>query len=73
MRPVEASYEPGVLKLAEPLPLRSGERVAVVIIRRPDPARWNLARLAETGSDDAALAQAGLAEWSTALEAEDRR
>jgi predicted DNA-binding antitoxin AbrB/MazE fold protein len=44
MEPVEASYEGGVLKLAKPVSLRAGERVTVLIIRRPDRARWNLAR-----------------------------
>lgn len=73
MQPVDASYEGGVLKLAKPVSLRTGEKVTVVIIRRPDHARWNLARLSGTAHEDAALADAGLAEWGAALDAEDRR
>jgi predicted DNA-binding antitoxin AbrB/MazE fold protein len=72
MRPIDASYENGILKLDEPLPFRSGERVAVVVIRKPDPSRWDLARLAATGRDDLALADAGLADWVSALDREDR-
>jgi len=33
---------------------------------------WDLARLAATGRDDLALAEAGLADWVAALESEDR-
>lgn len=73
MQPVDASYEGGVLKLAKPLSLRAGEQVTVVVIRRPDRARWNLARLSETAHEDLALAEAGLTEWGAALDAEDRR
>jgi predicted DNA-binding antitoxin AbrB/MazE fold protein len=73
MQPVDASYEGGVLKLAKPVALRTGERVTVLIIRRPDDARWNLARLSDRAHEDVALAEAGLAEWGAALDAEDRR
>ena len=56
MRLIDASYEDGSLKLDKPLPLRAGERVAVVVVRKPDPSRWDLARLAATGREDLALA-----------------
>ena len=71
MRRIDASYEDGSLKLDKPLPLRAGERVAVVVVRKPDPSRWDLARLAATGREDLALAEAGLAEWASALDDED--
>jgi predicted DNA-binding antitoxin AbrB/MazE fold protein len=73
MRPVEARYEDGVLKPEEPLPLQPGERVRVVVLRRTDPARWDLARLASRPDEDRALAEAGLADWADALAAEDAR
>jgi predicted DNA-binding antitoxin AbrB/MazE fold protein len=72
MRAIEASYENGVLRPARPLPLRPGERVAVVVMRRPDPARWDLSRLAAASAEDETMAEAGLAEWSADLEREDR-
>jgi predicted DNA-binding antitoxin AbrB/MazE fold protein len=72
MRPVQARYENGTLLPAKPLPLRPGEQVLVFVVQRADPARWNLARLAASGSEDAALAQAGLDDWTADLEKEDR-
>ena len=72
MRSVEACYEDGVLKPNEPLELRPGERVRVLVLRRSNPARWDLARLASKPDEDRALAEAGLADWGDALEAEDR-
>jgi predicted DNA-binding antitoxin AbrB/MazE fold protein len=71
MGPIEAFYEGGLLRPISPLPLRSGERVAVIVMRRPDASRWNLERLATHGDDDLALAEAGLDEWAAALERED--
>ena len=74
MRPVEARYEDGLLKPDRPLPLQPGERVGVILIRRPDPARWDLGRIARVaGAEDEALAAAGLNEWADALDAEDHR
>ncbi len=74
MRVVEARYEEGLLRPDEPLPLRPGERVGLILVRRPDPKRWDLERLAATGQDeDLALAEQGLAEWAAALDEEDRR
>jgi hypothetical protein len=47
--------------------------VALIVVRRPDPERWNLDRLAKGGAgEDLALAEQGLAEWADALDAEDR-
>jgi predicted DNA-binding antitoxin AbrB/MazE fold protein len=73
MRTIEARYENGLLKPEEPLALRPGERVALIVVRQPDPKRWNLDRLATSGGEDLALAEQGLAEWSEALNAEDHR
>lgn len=72
MGPVDALYENGLLRPASPLPLRSGERVALIVVRRPDARRWDSARLAAHPEDDLALAEAGLDEWAAALEREDR-
>ena len=72
MRKVEALYEDGLLRPKTPLPLRSGERVAIIVLRQPDPNRWNLDRLAKASQgEDLALSEQGLAEWSDALETED--
>lgn len=65
-------YEDGILRPAKPLNLRSGERVGVIVVRQPDPTRWDLSRLASFQTEDADLAGAGLDEWSAALDREDR-
>jgi predicted DNA-binding antitoxin AbrB/MazE fold protein len=72
VRPVEALYENGILRPAKPLKLRTGERVGVIVVRQPDSARWDLARLASRSSEDADLASAGLNDWAAALDREDR-
>jgi predicted DNA-binding antitoxin AbrB/MazE fold protein len=72
MRPVDALYENGLLRPVSPLPLRSGERVAIIVVRRPDSRRWDAARLVAHGDDHVALAEAGLEEWAAALDGEDR-
>lgn len=73
MRAIEALYEDGLLRPKSPLPLRPGEQVAVIVLRQPDPNRWNLGRLARVGhEEDRALSEQGLAQWREALEAEDR-
>jgi predicted DNA-binding antitoxin AbrB/MazE fold protein len=73
VRLVEAQYENGVLRPSERLSLRQGERVNIIVVRRPDPGRWDLARLEKTGNgDDLALAEQGLEEWVSELEAKDR-
>jgi predicted DNA-binding antitoxin AbrB/MazE fold protein len=73
MRLIEAQYEDGVLRPVQRLSLRSGERVNLLVVRRPDPGRWDLARLAKTANqDDLSLSEQGLDEWSSALEALER-
>ncbi len=72
MRPVQARYENGMLLPAKPLPLRPGEQVLVFVVQRFDPARWDLARLAASSSEEEALAQTGLDDWVAELEKEDR-
>lgn len=54
MRVIEARYEEGLLKPETPLALTPGERVALMVVRHPDPRRWNLARLAKGGVEDLA-------------------
>jgi predicted DNA-binding antitoxin AbrB/MazE fold protein len=71
MRPVEARYEDGLLRPAKPLALRPGERVGLIVVRRPDPARWDLARLAGNATEDSELAGAGIGNWAADLEKED--
>ena len=72
MRPIDALYENGLLRPVSPLPLRSGERVALIVVRRSDSSRWDVTRLGPHGDDDLALAEAGLDEWAAALDREDR-
>ena len=74
MKLIEASYEKGLLRPAKPLPLGEGECVRVIILRRANPSRWNLARIAAvTGEEDAELAEAGLDQWAAALDSEDTK
>lgn len=74
MRPVGARYVDGQLKPDRPLPLQPGERVGVILVRRPDPARWDLRRIAAASrGEDAELAAAGMNGWADELDAEDRR
>jgi predicted DNA-binding antitoxin AbrB/MazE fold protein len=71
---IEAEFENGVLRPIRRLPLRPGERVGIVVVRRPDPARWDLGRLSKAAAaDDEKLAEAGLGGWADALDREDRR
>ena len=72
MGPIDALYENGVLRPTSPLPLRSGERVALIVVRRSEPTRWDSARLTAHADEDLGLAEAGLEEWAAALEREDR-
>lgn len=73
MRIVEAHYEKGLLKPAEPLPLRPGERVNLIVVRQADPKRWNLDRLAKSAAaEDIALAEQGLSDWAAKLDEEDQ-
>jgi predicted DNA-binding antitoxin AbrB/MazE fold protein len=74
MRFVEARYEKGLLKPAEPLALRSGEWVNLMVVRRADPSRWNLDRLAKgVTTEELALAEQGLSDWAAKLDQEDNR
>ncbi|MFL6195212.1 MAG: antitoxin AF2212-like protein [Thermoanaerobaculia bacterium] len=73
MRVIEARYEEGLLKPETPLMLTPGERVALIVVRRPDPKRWDLEKLAKAGAEDQELAEQGLAEWADALDDEDHR
>jgi len=71
MRSVEARYEHGTLKLAQPLPLTPDERVRVIVVRQSDPRRWDLAKLSTADtSEDVALAEAGLSDWDSDLDGE---
>ena len=73
VRVVQAQYEDGVLRPAERLSLRPGEQVSLIVVRRPDPSRWDLARIAKTANgEDLALAEQGLAEWAGELDATER-
>jgi len=73
MKLVEARYEKGLLRPTKPLALRPGERVNLIVVRRPDPNRWNLDRLAKSlTKEDLELAEQGLADWSANLDKEDR-
>jgi predicted DNA-binding antitoxin AbrB/MazE fold protein len=69
MRFIEARYEEGLLKPEAPLALTPGERVALIVVRHPDPRRWDLQRLAKGA--DRVLAEQGLAEWADSLAEED--
>jgi predicted DNA-binding antitoxin AbrB/MazE fold protein len=73
MKLVEARYEKGLLKPTRPLQLRPGERVNLIVVRRPDPNRWNLDRLRKlSSSEDLELAEQGLSDWSATLDKEDQ-
>ncbi len=72
MEVIEAEFKDGVLRPMRRLPLRSGERVGIVVVRRPDPLRWDLARLSKVIPDEGTLKDGGLAEWETTLSHEDR-
>jgi len=55
-----------------PLPLRSGERVVLIVLRKPEPSRWDPDRLREHAQEDLRLAETGMAQWCEALDEEDR-
>jgi predicted DNA-binding antitoxin AbrB/MazE fold protein len=73
MELVEAEFNEGVLRRMRRLRLRPGERVGLVVVRRPDPSRWDLGRLSKVSRDEDTLTEAGLAEWETTLTHEDKR
>jgi predicted DNA-binding antitoxin AbrB/MazE fold protein len=70
---IEAEYRDGVLHPTTPIPLRPGERVQLIVVRKADPRRWDASRLSKLGSEDGALAEEGLAEWADELDRFDRR
>lgn len=73
MRLVEAQYENGVLRPLERLGLRPGERVNLIVVRHPDPNRWDLARLSSTSNqEDLILSEEGLADWARSLDTTER-
>jgi predicted DNA-binding antitoxin AbrB/MazE fold protein len=71
MEVFEAEFTDGVLRPTRHLPLRPGEKVGIVVVRRPDPSRWDLARLSKVVPEEETLAEAGLGEWETTLRRED--
>jgi predicted DNA-binding antitoxin AbrB/MazE fold protein len=69
VRVVEAYFENGALRPSEHLGLRSGERVKIIVVRRPDPGRWDMTRFAKVANtEDIALAEQGLGDWASSLE-----
>lgn len=60
------------LKPEKPLLLRAGDRVGVIVLRPPDPTRWDLQRLG-AAAEDAELAAARLDDWADTLDGEDHR
>ena len=73
MRLVEARYEKGILKPTEPLALRPGESVNLIVVRRADPSRWDIHRLRKSGNtEDLTLAEQGIEDWAPKLEEEDQ-
>ena len=73
MRLIEARYEQGMLKPTEPLALRPGESVNLIVVRRADPSRWDRNRLAKSGdAEDLTLAEQGIEDWAAKLDEEDR-
>ena len=74
MRVVEARFESGLLGPSRPLALRPGERVHLIVVRQPDPQRWDMARLAKSPpADEAVLTEQCLEHWAASLEREDGR
>ena len=73
MRLIEARYEKGLLKPTEPLALRAGESVHLIVVRHADPSRWDLRRLAQSNGEDLQLAELGVGDWEEKLEEEDGR
>jgi predicted DNA-binding antitoxin AbrB/MazE fold protein len=55
MEVIEAEFNDGVLRPMRHLPLRPGERVGIVVVRRPDPSRWDLNRLSKVVPDEDTL------------------
>jgi predicted DNA-binding antitoxin AbrB/MazE fold protein len=72
MEVIEAEFNDGVLRPMRHLSLRPGERVGIVVVRRPDPSRWDLDRLSKVVPDEETLTETGLSEWEATLQHEDR-
>jgi predicted DNA-binding antitoxin AbrB/MazE fold protein len=69
MRVFEARFEGGLLRPSRPLALRPGGRVHLIVVREPDPQRWDIARLAQSHSaDEAVLTEQGLEDWAASLD-----
>jgi len=62
MQLIEAAFSEGVPRPMRRLRLRRGEPVGVVVARRPDPTRWDVARLSIVKPDDGPLTEASLAQ-----------
>jgi predicted DNA-binding antitoxin AbrB/MazE fold protein len=74
LRVVEAEYEKGMLKPSTPLTLRPGDRVHLIVMRQPDPKRWDLSRLGRTpAAEEAVLAEQDREGWAANLDAGDRQ
>ena len=71
VRTIEAQFEDGLLKPMQPLPLRPGERVNIIVLRKADPNRWDLNKLAAMPREDIELAETGLDQWAERLHLED--
>jgi predicted DNA-binding antitoxin AbrB/MazE fold protein len=66
---VEAQYEDGVLRPIDHLGLRPGERVQLMVVRRPDPRRWDMARLLSASArEEVSLSEQGLSDWADSLD-----
>lgn len=71
MEVIEAEFENGVLRPMQRLSLRPGERVGIVVVRKADPNRWDIARLSKKSADEEVLSETGLADWAKSLDHED--
>jgi len=74
MRMVEARFERGILRPTRPLALRPGERLHLIVLRQPDPQRWDMARLAKSlPADEAVLTEQGLEDRAASLDQDEHR
>jgi len=69
VRAIEARFDNVALRPT----VRQGERVGLIVVRKPDASRWDFDKLTRAaGEQDLALAEQGLAEWVDDLEASER-